>query len=222
MKILGINYFGHDSSAALVIDGKVVSAVEEERLSRIKHDNALPKKSINYCLKHSQLNISDIDILAFTFIPEDWIKGNFLAYSQAFFPDSKPLLKSKMKLLQLYLDFENHVREQLEYDGAIVFKKHHECHFASCYYLSGFNNSALMSMDGSGEYQTTLLGYGNDLKIQNLQETLLPHSMGYFYDAVSVYLGFNYKTGAGKVMGLASYGNPNRYKNVFDQKFRRI
>jgi carbamoyltransferase len=217
MKIFGINYFGHDSSAALVIDGKVVSAVEEERFSRIKHDGAFPNQSINYCLENSQLSLSDIDAVALTFIPEDWINGNFLAYSQEFFPDSSPLMQSKIKLLQLYLDFENHVRKQFKYDGPIVFKQHHKCHFASSYYLSGFADSALMSMDGSGEYQTMLLGYGQELKLKDLQETLLPHSMGYLYDAVSVYLGFNYKTGAGKVMGLASYGDPERYKDVFEQ-----
>jgi predicted NodU family carbamoyl transferase len=117
MKIFGIKYFGHDSSAALVIDGKVFSAVEEERFSRIKHDGAFPNQSINYCLENSQLSLSDIDAVALTFIPEDWINGNFLAYSQEFFPDSSPLLQSKIKLLQLYLDFENHVRKQFKYDG---------------------------------------------------------------------------------------------------------
>lgn len=217
MKILGINYFGHDASAALVVDGKVVSAVEEERFSRTKHDSAFPELSINYCLENSNLSLADIDAVALSFIPEKWIQGGFLAYSEAYFPDSIPLLQSKVKLLELYADFENHVRGQLKYDGEIVFKRHHECHFASCYYLSGFTDSALMSLDGSGEYQTMLLGYGKDQKMDNLQETLLPHSVGYLYDAVCVYLGFNYKTGAGKVMGLASYGDPKPYQDVFEQ-----
>ena len=217
MKILGLNLFGHDSAAALVIDGKLVSAVEEERFSRIKHDPAFPERSIKYCLDNSQLSLSDIDAVAVTFIPEMWIQGGFLDYSLAYFPDSKPLLQSKVKLLLKYLDFENHVREQLKYDGKIVFKRHHECHFASSYYLSGFSESALMSLDGSGEYQTMLLGSGKGAKMVNLQEALLPHSAGYLYDAISVYLGFSFKTGAGKVMGLASYGDPKPYSEVFEK-----
>jgi carbamoyltransferase len=217
MKILGINLFGHDAAVALVIDGKLVSAVEEERFSRIKHDSAFPERSIKYCLENSQLSLSDIDTVVVTFIPEMWIQGCFLEYSLAYYPDSKPLLQSKIKLLQKYLDFENYVREQLKYDGKIIFKRHHECHFASSYYLSGFSDSALMSLDGSGEYQTMLLGSGRGTKMVNLQETLLPHSAGYLYDALSVYLGFSFKTGAGKVMGLASYGHPKPYSGVFEK-----
>jgi len=215
---LGINFFGHDSAAALVIDGKLASAAEEERFTRVKHDSSFPSNSIKFCLDYSNLSINDIDAVAFSVDPVAWIHGDFLSYTLSCFPDSIPLLQSKLDLVPKFVNYEVTIRDELQYNGSVHFFNHHTCHFASSYYVSNFDKAALLSMDGSGEYETALLGVAEKNSLTSLQQVNLPYSIGYLYDAISVYLGFNNKTGAGKVMGLAPYGN----STTFIDEFRKI
>ncbi len=215
MNILGINYFGHDTSAAVLVDNRVAAAAEEERFTRNKHENSFPYHSIKFCLEHSSLTVDNIDTVALTMQPEEWIKGDFLQYSLDYFPDSLGLLKSKLSSFDKFISYEKNVRDMLQFKGDIKFYNHHECHFASSFYLSGFDDAALLSIDGSGEYQTALLGYAAENRITKLQDVCLPHSIGWLYDAVCVFLGFHHQTGAGKVMGLAAYGNPDTFTDAF-------
>lgn len=215
MNILGINFFGHDTSAALVRDGQVLAAAEEERFTRVKHESAYPAQAISFCLSRGGLALDEVDAVAVNFDPLEWIRGDLLAYSLEQFPHSLPLLRHKCGQLERFANYEQTLRGLLNYSGPLRCYRHHLCHFASSYYLSGFEESALLSMDGSGEYQTSLLGHGVGNTLSVLGEQTLPHSVGYLYDAVSVYLGFHHKSGAGKVMGLASYGDPAPYRAAF-------
>lgn len=216
MNILGINFFGHDTAAALVRDGRVLAAAEEERFTRAKHESSFPARAIAFCLDRGGLDVRGLDAVAVNFDPMEWIRGDLLAYSLEQFPGSLPLLRHKCGQLERFATYEQTLRELLGYAGPVRCYRHHLCHFASSYYLSGFDEAALLSMDGSGEYQTSLLGHGVNNTLSVLGERNLPHSVGYLYDAVSVYLGFHHKSGAGKVMGLASYGDPAPYRAAFE------
>jgi carbamoyltransferase len=221
MKILGFNSYGHDSAAALVIDNEIVFAVEEERINRKKHAGGFPKKAIEMCLNQSQLTIDDIDHVAFFWNPtisllhipvyllKFWDKVPQLLREQRTFE-----VEENLGMLNYLFDMykiPNKLRTEFHAKNPkfqFHFLEHHLCHAASAFYPSPFEDAAILTIDGAGEWTTTLLAEGKGNQIKKIQEVKTPYSLGAFYQAISIHLGFKLIEGPGKLMGLASYGNP--------------
>ena len=213
MKILGISAFYHDASACLVEDGVIVSAAQEEWFTRKKHDDNFPENAINYCLNNSKINSEDLDYVAFydnPYLKFERILCTYLAYAPAGINSfSKAMaiwLKKKIWIKKL-------IRNKINYSGNIVFHNHHKSHAASAFFPSPFNESAVLTMDGAGEWATISYGVarGNNIKI--LADIRFPHSIGLLYSAFTYYTGFKVNSGEYKVMGLSPYGEP-KYKDL--------
>ncbi len=213
MNILGISCFYHDSAAALIKDGEILSAVQEERFSRKKHDFEFPLNSIKWCLREAGIGVSDLDYIVFydkPFIKFERILETALAYAPSGIPQfirAMPLwLKQKLWIPDI-------IRRDLNYKGKILFTEHHESHAASAFYPSPFQEAAFLTMDGVGEWETASFGKGkgNDLDIQYYLR--FPHSLGLLYSAFTYYTGFKVNSGEYKLMGLAPYGEP-KYKDL--------
>ena len=225
MNILGVHCYGHDTAAALVIDNEVVCAIEEERLTRKKHDNDLPLNAINWCLKYAGLNINKIDIIVIPLIHKKLIKKKYLKYTLDNFPESLPLLVEGKDNINKILNNVNELRSKLGYKGKIIELDHHLCHFASAYYLSGFENSVCVSIDGIGEIASTATGHANRGNLEINKTIDFPHSLGLLYSSITDYLGFKHHSSEGTVMALASYGDclqkiPTKhdtYEKIFDE-----
>ncbi len=225
MKILGIKYGGHDTSAALMIDGKLVAACAQERYTKDKHSRRFPLEAINDCLKIGKINLIDIDEIAYvndikTFLKEIYLKPAIKNFSRLKF-----LIKDFRKFLRL-LNTEKIVRRELKYKGKIKFYRHHLCHIASAYYPSGFEKALCLSLDGMAENETGMIAEANSGKINILNaKNLYPDSLGLFYSAITDFLGWKHHCDEGIIMGLAPYGNPHEiisntnksYKEVFDE-----
>ena len=203
MKILGIKYGGHDTSAALMIDGKLVAACAQERYTKDKHSRRFPLEAINDCLKIGKINLSDIDEIAYvndikTFLKEIYLKPAIKNFSRLKF-----LIKDFRKFLRL-LNTEKIVRRELEYKGKIKFYRHHLCHIASAYYPSGFEKALCLSLDGMAENETGMIAEANSGKINILNaKNLYPDSLGLFYSAITDFLGWKHHCDEGIIMGLA-------------------
>jgi carbamoyltransferase len=213
LNILGISAFYHDSAACLVRDGEIVSAAQEERFTRKKHDSSFPINAINFCLQYSNLEIDDIDLIAYydkPFITFERILETYLAYA----PSG---IKSFIKALPLWIKkklwMKEVIKKELGYDGNVIFTEHHESHAASAFFPSPFQEAAFVTMDGVGEWTTASYGIGRNNKIELLSEIKFPHSLGLLYSAFTYYTGFKVNSGEYKVMGLAPYGEP-KYKDV--------
>lgn len=222
--ILGINCFTHDSAVTLLKDGVPVFACEEERLSREKHSKKFPEKALAYALKINQLTIDDIDHVAF-FFDYKLAAFNFIKYIVRYFPHSLTFVRGDRSSIGFdILTVNDRIREafgaksrRLKYKFHYI--KHHECHAASAFFLSPFEESAILSIDGWGELISTWLGKGYGNKIQNIAVTQYPDSIGSFYAAFTDYLGFQMLSDEYKVMGLAAYGKP-AYKDIFKELIR--
>ncbi len=210
MNILGVSAYYHDSAAALVVDGEIVAAAQEERFTRIKHDFNFPSKAIEFCLKSGNLKISDIDYVVFydkPLLKFDRLLETYLAFApQGFtsFAKAIPLwLKQK-------IDMKRDMRKKLgsDFKGKFVFPEHHESHAASAYFPSPFDDAAIITMDGVGEWATASIGHGKGNKIKLLKELRFPHSLGLLYSAITYHTGFKVNSGEYKLMGLAPYGKP--------------
>lgn len=208
MYILGISAFYHDSAACLVKDGEIVSAAQEERFTRQKHDYSFPINAVNFCLNHSKISIDDINLVAFydkPFLKFERLLETYLSYAPkgiASFIKAMPLwIKEKLWM-------KDYIKKQLQYEGKIIFPEHHESHAASAFYPSPFKEAAILTMDGVGEWTTTSFGVGKDNKIELLAEIKFPHSLGLLYSAFTYYTGFKVNSAEYKVMGLAPYGEP--------------
>ena len=213
MNILGISAFYHDSAACLVQDGNIIAAAQEERFTRKKHDSAFPKKAIQYCLKEGGLKVSNLDFVAFyekPFIKFERILETYLTYApfgiKSFIKAMPVWIKQKLWMKEL-------IQRELEYSGKIIFPEHHESHAASAFFPSPYNEAAILTMDGVGEWATTSIGAGNGNAIKLLSEIKFPHSLGLLYSAFTYYAGFKVNSGEYKLMGLAPYGEP-KYKNL--------
>lgn len=213
MKILGISCFYHDAAAALVVDGQIVAAAQEERFTRKKHDQNFPSNAVAYCLKTARLTIEDIDLVAFYDKPLtkfERILETYLAFSPSglgSFVQAIPLwLKKKLQIPKL-------IRKSLNYSGQLIFPEHHESHAASAFFPSPFQNAAFITLDGVGEWTTTSYGVGQDNQIKIMSEIQFPHSLGLLYSAFTYFTGFRVNSGEYKVMGLAPYGRP-KYKDI--------
>lgn len=213
MNILGISAFYHDSAACLVQDGRIVSAAQEERFTRKKHDFSFPKNAIGYCLENSGLKSNDLDYVAFydkPFIKFERILETYLAFA----PRG---IRSFVKAVPLWIKQKVWIRDviskELGYDGLILFSEHHESHASSAFFPSPFQEAVFLTIDGVGEWTTTSYGLGKDNNITVLGEIKFPHSLGLLYSAFTYYTGFKVNSGEYKVMGLAPYGEP-RYKDL--------
>jgi carbamoyltransferase len=213
MYILGISAFYHDSAACLVKDGEIISAAQEERFTRKKHDHNFPFKAINFCLSYSKININDVILVAFydkPFLKFERLLESYLSYA----PKG---IKSFIKAMPLWIKEKLWMKEfisgKLNYKGKIIFPEHHESHAASAFYPSPFEEAAILTMDGVGEWTTSSFGIGRNNKIELLADLKFPHSLGLLYSAFTYYTGFKVNSGEYKVMGLAPYGEP-KYKNL--------
>lgn len=218
MYILGISAFYHDSAAALVCDGEIVAAVSEERFTRIKQDYNFPYHSVQYCLKCAGITVKDID--AVVFYDKPLLKFERLLETYlAFAPKG---IASFQKAIPLWLKQKLFIPKEIDkniegYEGPIYFTYHHESHSASAFYPSPFEEAAIITFDGVGEWATTTYGIGEKNKIKLLGELNFPHSLGLFYSAFTYYLGFKVNSGEYKVMGLAPYGEPKYVDRILDE-----
>ncbi len=214
--ILGISCFYHDSAAALVRDGVVVAAVQEERFTRRKHDFRFPTNAIAYCLKEGGIRASDLDYVVFydkPLVKFERILETYLAYAPRgirSFLMSMPLwLKEKLWIPSL-------IQDALDYEGPILFTEHHESHAASAFYPSPFSRAAFLTMDGVGEWTTTSYGVAQENSIKILGELRFPHSLGLLYSAFTYFTGFKVNSAEYKVMGLAPYGEPRYVEAIYE------
>ena len=221
--ILGISAFYHDSAAALIIDGKIIAAAQEERFSRKKHDSRYPYNAIEYVLKESKLKLSQVDYVVFyekPFLKFERLLETYVAFAPKGFKSfsmSMPIwLKDKLFQKKiLFNELKNH-DDNFNDINKIYFSEHHFSHAASAYYPSPFNDASILTLDGVGEWATTTMATGNGQALEILKEIHFPHSIGLLYSAFTYYTGFKVNSGEYKVMGLAPYGNP-KYKNlIFD------
>ena len=213
MNILGISAYYHDSAAALIQDGQIIAAAQEERFTRKKHDFSFPQNAINYCLKEAELTSADLNIVAFydkPFIKFERILETYLAYAPI---GIKSFIKAMPLWIKQKLWIKDLIRKKLGFDGKIIFPEHHESHAASAFFPSPFNNAAILTLDGVGEWATASYGEGKNNELSILAEIHFPHSVGLLYSAFTYYTGFKVNSGEYKMMGLAPYGEP-KYKDL--------
>jgi len=217
MNVLGISCHYHDSAACLITDGLIKAAGAEERFTRKKHDNGFPFKTIDYCLKEFGKSINELDAVVFYEKPIIKFERTIHQHLQNFPKSLSSALDSIPQWFNQKLRIEKILREELNYHGKIYYSSHHLSHAASAYYLSGFKKAAILTIDGVGEWATTTMGIGKNKDIQIDQEISFPHSLGLLYSTITTYLGFSANDAEFKVMGLAAYGNPDKYMEKFDK-----
>ena len=230
MYVLGISSYYHDSAAAILYNGSILAAVQEERFTRKKHDPSFPIQSIKYCLKEAGIKNNQLENIVFyekPFLKFERLLETYLAFApRGFksFSSSMPLwikekLFQKRKIINELSDCldlnKNQVKEKL------LFSQHHLSHAASAYYPSPFRSAAILTMDGVGEWTTTSLAIGKENKIEVIKEIRFPHSLGLLYSAFTYYTGFKVNSGEYKVMGLAPYGEP-KYTDIIKEKIIKI
>jgi carbamoyltransferase len=208
--ILGISAFYHDSAAALVVDGRIVAAAQEERFTRLKHDPAFPARAIEYCLRQAELSSQDLDYVAFYDKPLtkfERLLETYLAYVPSGF-------RSFRLAMPLWLKDKLHMRRTLrrglggDTQARLIFTDHHESHAASAFFPSPFDRAAILTLDGVGEWSTATFGVGEANRVQLVDHIAFPHSLGLLYSAFTYYCGFKVNSGEYKLMGLAPYGRP--------------
>ncbi|NUM81298.1 carbamoyltransferase [bacterium] len=223
MYILGISSFYHDSAAALVKDGKIIAAAQEERFTRKKHDDNFPKNAAAFCLKAAGITIEQVDYVAFyekPLIKFERLLRTYFAYAPF---GLNSFLKAMPQWIRKKLWMPELIMEELKgFNGKIIYPEHHESHAAAAFYPSPFQEAAFLTVDGVGEWTTTSFGIGKDHQIQIDYEIHFPHSLGLLYSAFTYYTGFKVNSGEYKVMGLAPYGEPKYvdliYKHLLDLK----
>ena len=222
--ILGISAFYHDSAAALIKDGTIVSAAQEERFSRKKHDARYPYKAINYILKDSNLKLNEIDHIVFfekPFLKFERILETYMAFAPKGFKSfslSMPIwLREKLFQKKFLFDKLKQHDENFKDINKIKFSEHHYSHAASAFFPSPFKEAIVLTLDGVGEWATTTVAVGKDNNLKMLKEIYFPHSLGLLYSAFTYYTGFKVNSGEYKVMGLAPYGKP-KYKDLIIEK----
>jgi carbamoyltransferase len=220
VNILGISCFYHDAAAAIIRDGQLVAAAQEERFTRLKHDAEFPVHAINYCLRQAGISVEELDYVGFYDKP--FIKFERLLYTYlATFPKSLPsFLKAMPVWLKDKLWIPQLIRNELDYDGPILFSEHHQSHAASAFLVSPFQQAAILTIDGVGEWETTTYGVGEGTTIRLLKRIHFPHSLGLLYSAFTYYLGFKVNSAEYKVMGLAPYGEPVYYDVIMNALIR--
>ena len=222
--ILGISAFYHDSAAALVIDGNIIAAAQEERFSRKKHDANYPFNAVDYVLKESKLKLNEIDHIVFfekPFLKFERLLETYMAFAPAGFKSfslSMPMwLREKLFQKKFLFDKLKQHDENFKNIDKIKFSEHHYSHAASAFFPSPFKEAIVLTLDGVGEWATTTVAIGKDNNLKMLKEIHFPHSVGLLYSAFTYYTGFKVNSGEYKVMGLAPYGEP-KYKNLIIEK----
>ena len=220
MRVLGISAFYHDSAAALIEDGHLVGAAQEERFTRKKHDSGFPQNAVQYCLDSADIKLGDVDYVAFydkPFLKFERLLETYLAYAPRGFNSFRmamPLwLKEKLFQKTLLRDEMKRWQPDFDWQKRLLFGEHHQSHAASAFFPSPYQEAAVLCMDGVGEWATTSLGWGQGNKLEMLKELHFPHSLGLLYSAFTYYTGFKVNSGEYKVMGLAPYGEP-RFKDT--------
>ena len=217
MNILGISAYYHDSAAALVCDGKIIAAAQEERFSRKKHDARFPQNAISYCLKEANIELLDLDQIVFydkPLVKFERLLETYLSYApkgfQSFLMAMPIWLKEKLYLKTLLKkELATLGQCKASYIPKLMFTEHHQAHAASAFFPSPFNRAGVMCLDGVGEWATTSVWLGEGNKLTPQWEIDFPHSLGLLYSAFTYYTGFKVNSGEYKLMGLAPYGEPN-------------
>jgi carbamoyltransferase len=222
MYILGVSCFYHDSSAALLKDGKIVAAAQEERFTRKKHDTSFPINAINYCLESQGINIEDIDYIGFYEKP--FLKFERLLYQhlemfprsyKTFLANMPSWFKEKLRIIKI-------IRKKLKYKKEVLFIEHHMAHAAGSFLPSPFEEAAVLTIDGVGEWTTTSYGMAKGNEINLIKEIKFPSSLGLLYSTITAYLGFSVNNSEYKVMGLAPYGDMNKETNPYYSKLKEV
>ncbi|MFA5389450.1 MAG: carbamoyltransferase [Candidatus Omnitrophota bacterium] len=206
--ILGISCFYHDSAAALIKDGEIIAAAQEERFTRKKHDFNFPENAVNYCLKEAGIKVEELSYAVFYDKPLLKFERILLTYLSCAPAGFRSFNKAMPVWLKERLWMSGLISEKLNYNGKVLFMEHHESHAASAFYPSPFKEAAILTIDGTGEWATTSFGVGKDNDLELLYEIKFPHSIGLLYSAFTYYTGFRVNSAEYKVMGLAPYGEP--------------
>lgn len=208
--ILGISAFYHDSAAALIVDGKIVAAAQEERFTRRKHDPAFPAEAVRYCLTEGGLQEADLDFIVFyekPLVKFERLLETYLAFAPSGF-------RSFVMAIPVWLKDKLYIHRTIRKSlpnakkAKLVFTEHHESHAASAFFSSPFAEAAFLTLDGVGEWCTTAWGTGKGNRIELQKQITFPHSLGLLYSAVTYHCGFKVNSGEYKLMGLAPYGKP--------------
>jgi len=216
-RILGISAYYHDAAACLVVDGEIVAAAQEERFTRKKHDPRFPRHAIDYCLRAGGIAAGDLDHVGFyekPLVKFDRLLETYISYA----PRG---LRSYLMAMPIWLGeklwLRDILRREIACDAPILFGEHHESHAASAFYPSPFEEAAILTMDGVGEWATSSVGIGRGGEIEMLREMRFPHSLGLLYSAFTYFAGFKVNSGEYKVMGLAPYGEPRFVAAIRDE-----
>jgi carbamoyltransferase len=208
LAVLGISAYYHDSAAAIVVDGEIVAAAQEERFTRKKGDASFPINSIKYCLKEASLDVNKLS--AVVFYDKPIVK--FERIISSYIHNAPKGIGSFLQAIPLWLKsklwIEDEIRNKLGFDGKVLFTKHHQSHAASAFFPSPYDEAAILTVDGVGEWETTVIGMGKGNRITLLKRINFPHSLGLLYSAFTYYCGFKVNSGEYKLMGLAPYGKP--------------
>ncbi len=227
-KILGISAFYHDSSASILIDGKIIAAAQEERFTRIKHDSNFPENAIKFVLKFSKINLNEIDQIVFyekPFLKFERLLETYVAFApKGFIQFSKAIpiwIKEKLFQKKLLIDNLKKIEGKFNDHDKIFFSEHHMSHAASAFYPSPFEEAIVLTADGVGEWATTTAAIGKGKKLEIIKEIHFPHSLGLLYSAFTYFTGFKVNSGEYKLMGLAPYGEP-KYKDKIKENLIEI
>ena len=222
--ILGISAFYHDSAAALIRDGKIIAAAQEERFSRVKHDSRYPKNAIKYVLKEGKTDLNGVDRVVFfekPFLKFERLLETYLAFAPRGFKSfqyvNANLVKKKLFQKKFLFDKLNELDKNFVDIEKIKFSEHHYSHAASAFFPSPFKKAVVLTLDGVGEWATTTVALGKDNNLDMIKEIYFPHSLGLLYSAFTYYTGFKVNSGEYKVMGLTPYGVP-KYKDLILNK----
>jgi carbamoyltransferase len=217
--ILGISAFYHDAAAAMVQDGRIVAAAQEERFTRKKHDPRFPKNAINYCLEEAGIEPEELDAVVFydkALDTWDRVVRNCMHSGK---PAREQFRRAARSILGVKLWVRDHVEKAIGTTGKlgkVLFTEHHMAHAASAFYPSPFKEAAILTLDGVGEWSTTSVGVGRDARVELFEEIAYPHSLGLLYSAFTYFCGFKVNSGEYKLMGLAPYGQPRYAKAIKD------
>ena len=230
MKILGISAYYHDSAASLIVDGKIISAAQEERFTRKKHDSSFPRNAIQFCINESNIQLSDLDYIVFyekPLIKFERLLETYISFAPKGF---KSFLMAMPVWLKEKLYLKSVLKKELtNFDGVdksnlpdLLFSQHHLSHAASAFFPSPFNKAAVLCLDGVGEWSSSTVWIGEDNNLTPKWEIHFPHSLGLLYSAFTYFTGFKVNSGEYKLMGLAPYGEPKYYdlilENLIDLK----
>ena len=223
MRVLGLSAFYHDSAAALVEDGRIIAAAQEERFTRKKHDPGFPRHAVEYCLGVSGGGLQEVDHVVFydkPFLKFERLLETYLAFAPrgvTSFSMAIPLwLREKLFQKALLKKELRAYAPGYDWEQRLLFAEHHQSHAASAFFASPFEEAAVLTMDGVGEWATTSVGFGSGNSLEMRREIHFPHSLGLLYSAFTAYLGFKVNSGEYKVMGLAPYGEPKYDRSIFD------